>query len=217
MDSVENKNIAHRNGKTSPVRVAVTGNAGSGKTTVCHRLQELGLPLIVLDELARQAVAPGSPALKRLSVRFGARILNREGSLDRAVLRRLMVRDPAVRRDLEEILHPEIIFLMNHRIQEAAKKGATIVVVEVPLLFECGLEPLFDRIVLVTADRDRQLSRLAARDGLAPAEASALVGIQMPDELKRKRSDFIIENNASPSELIKSVDRFYQMIYETRK
>jgi dephospho-CoA kinase len=214
---VKNKHIAHRNGKSRPLRVAVTGNAGSGKTTVCRRLRELGMPVIVLDELARQAVAPGTPALEWISTHFGDRMLMRDGTLDRASLRRLILEDPEARRELERVLHPQILSLMHREIDAAARQGASVVAVEVPLLFECGLEPLFDCILLVTAEKEQLLRRVAARDRVAPADAGALVGAQMADDRKEKSADFIIKNDGPPSELIKSVDRFYQKIYESRK
>jgi dephospho-CoA kinase len=197
--------------------VAVTGNVGAGKTTVCRRLRELGMPVIVLDELSRQAVEPGTPALEWIATRFGDRMLTREGTLDRASLRRLIIEDSAARRDLEQVLHPQILSLMHRQIDAAARRGASVVAVEVPLLFECGLEPLFDCILLVTAEKDQLLRRVAARDHVAPADASALVSAQMADDRKEKCADFIIKNDGPPSKLIKSVDRFYQKIYETRK
>jgi dephospho-CoA kinase len=115
---------------------------------------------------------------------------------------------------LEAVLHPEILSLMNRGIDAAAREGASVVAVEVPLLFECGLASLFDAIVLVTAERRHLLRRVAARDGVAPEDATALVGTQLADDHKEKHADFIIKNNGTRSELIKSVDRFYQMIYE---
>jgi dephospho-CoA kinase len=206
--------IPHLCQKTKPVTIAVTGNAGSGKTTVCERLKSLGLPVILLDALAREVVNPGSVALQKIEKRFGKHILSDDGSLNRPALRRIILEDDAMRRDLEAILHPEIISLMRQRIREAGKAGAAIVIVEVPLLFEFDMRGQFDLVLLVTADHCFQIERLTARDKVSPGDARALIGAQMPDEQKRERSDFVINNNGSHSELINSVDRFHQMVYQ---
>ncbi|MDX9787735.1 MAG: dephospho-CoA kinase [Desulfobacterales bacterium] len=200
--------------KTKPVTIAVTGNAGSGKTVVCGRFKALGVPVIFSDALAREVVMPGSAVLSRISERFGDELLTPDGSLDRSAMRRLMLQDDQARRDLEALLHPEIISLMRARIRQAGKEGARVVMVEVPLLFEGNAASFFDRVLLVTADNARQVTRLVARDRVSDADAHALLGAQMPDDQKRERSDFIINNNGSIEELIKTVDRLYQMIYQ---
>ena len=213
--SLEQKlTINHLCLKTKPVTIAVTGNAGSGKTTVCNHLKSLGLPVILLDTLAREVVNPGSEALLKISNHFGKHILSDDGSLNRPALRRIILEDDALRRELEAILHPEIISLMHQRISHAGKDGAAIVIVEVPLLFELGMRGRFDLVLLVTADSRLQIERLTARDNVTQRDAGALIGAQMPDEQKKEDSEFIINNNGSHSELIKSVDRFHQIVYQ---
>jgi dephospho-CoA kinase len=213
--SLEQKStITHLRQKTKPVTIAVTGNAGSGKTTVCDHLKSLGLPVIILDTLAREVVNPGSRALMTISNRFGKHILSDDGSLNRSELRRIILENDVLRRELEAILHPEIISLMHQRIGEAGKNGAAMVMVEVPLLFELDMMGQFDLVLLVTADSHLQIKRLTARDNVTSGDAGALIGTQMPDELKKEHSDFIINNNGSHLELINSVDRFYQMVYQ---
>lgn len=213
--SLEQKStIDHLHQKSKPVTIAVTGNAGSGKSTVCDHLKSLGLPVIILDALAREVVHPGSRALLTISNRFGKRILFEDGSLNRPALRRIIVEDDTLRGELEKILHPEIISLMHQRISEAGKNGAAIVIIEVPLLFELDMRDRFDLVLLVTAENNIQIERLAERDSITPGDAIALLKAQMPDARKKEYSDFIINNNGCYSELINSVDRFHQMVYQ---
>jgi dephospho-CoA kinase len=214
MSLEQRSTITHLHPKLKPVTIAVTGNAGSGKTTVCDHLKSLGLPVIILDALAREVVNPGSPALLKISNHFGNRIIADDGSLNRSALRHIILKDETLRRELEKILHPEIISLMHQRISEAGKGGAAIVIIEVPLLFELDMKDSFDLVLLVTAESRLQIERLAERDKVTPGDATALIKAQMPDAQKIKHSDFIINNNGCHSELINSVDRFHQMIYQ---
>lgn len=203
--------------KTKPVTIAVTGNAGSGKTVVCDRFKALGVPVILSDALAREVVMPGSAALERISLRFGKEVLAPDGSLDRPAMRRLMLKDDQARRDLEALLHPAIISLMRERIRQAEKEGAPLVMIEVPLLFEGNVASHFDRVLLVVADKNSRVNRLRERDQVSAADAQTLLNAQMPDDQKRARSDYIITNDGSIEDLIKTVDRLYQMIYQKKK
>lgn len=200
--------------KTRPLTIGITGNAGSGKTTVCNHLMSLGLPVILLDNLAREVVAPGSIALKRISDHFGNGILSEDGSLNRPALRQIILMEDGKRRELERMLHPEIISLMHLRITQAGMAGAGLVAVEVPLLFELGMTELFDMVLLVTAEKHLQIKRLSERDQVSALNAGALIETQIPDQEKRQQSDFIIDNNGSYEDLINSVDRFHQIVYQ---
>jgi dephospho-CoA kinase len=214
MSLEQRSTINHLCQKTKPVTIAVTGNAGSGKTTVCDHLRSLGLPVIILDGLAREVVDPGSGALLKISKQFGNHILSDDGSLNRPALRRIIIEDDAKRRELETILHPEIISLMHQRIREAGENGAALVIIEVPLLFELDMMDQFDLVLLVTAETRHQIERLAERDNVTRGDAGALLKAQMPDEQKKELADFIINNNGSQLELINLVDRFHQMVYQ---
>jgi dephospho-CoA kinase len=205
--------INHIDKKSKPVTLAVTGNAGSGKTLVCNRFQSLGIPTILLDGLAREAVCQGSAALLKLFARFGEEILLNDGTLNRSKLREIILIDETARRDLEAILHPEILSLMDQRISEAGRNGASIVIVEVPLLFELELASRFDIVLLVTADKNTHIERLVKRDNVTPVSADKLLSAQMPDEYKRDKAHFIIHNIGSTEELIDSVDQICQIIF----
>ncbi len=194
---------------TSIYRIAVTGGAGTGKTTVCDRLRERGVSVISADELSRDVVLPGASALNKIFDTFGPRMLKENGTLNRQRLRRLITADKTAKEKLERIMHPEIIRRMHEKITAVEYSGASVVVVEVPLLFELGLEKDFDLIVLVYLMHDVQVKRIMARDNVTRKEAEALLGLQISEEKKRARSDYVIDNNGSLDDLVKGVDRLY--------
>lgn len=196
-----------------PLTVAVTGGAGSGKSFVCERLAEKGGKLIDADRVARDVVRPGTEGLGKIVDYFGGAILSGSGVLDRAALRRRIISDVNDRRALEAIVHPMIIAEMEDRIKAAHDAGFLLVVVEVPLLFELDMASRFDKVVLVKAERQVKVMRLIQRDRVSREEAEKLLDIQIPDDEKEKKSDFVIENNGSIDELIKCVDRLHEMIY----
>jgi dephospho-CoA kinase len=153
------------------------------------------------DELARRAVAPGSPALQRIVDNWGPGILLPSGELDRAAMRDVVFQDTAARTRLEQIVHPEVRRLREDDVRGAQSDGATIVVSDIPLLFEAGLENEFDVIVLVDSPEEERLRRLVEDRGLSEAEAARMIAAQWPAERKRERADLVIENRGSVSEL----------------
>lgn len=191
-------------------KVAVTGGAASGKSSVCNRLQELGIPIISSDDLAREAVAPGSTAHKKILDYFGEKILLGDGKLNRQMLRRIIVNDDTARLKLEGFIHPEITKLLQEKMAQAEQNGDRVIAVEVPLLFELGMEKQFDLVVVVSADPNVRVKRLMERDNVSREDAEDLLNVQMPDQEKMKRGGFILPNNGSAKQLINSVDRFYE-------
>jgi dephospho-CoA kinase len=194
------------------LRVALTGNIASGKSTVAKHWRRLGASLIDSDELARRAVAPGASALDRIAQKFGAEVLQHDGKLDRAALRRIVFSDEAARHELEAILHPEI-----HRLgveQEAAlsSQGELLVVHDIPLLFELGMEGDFDVVVLVDAPEDVRLERLMRDRGLAEDAARAMMDAQEWSASKRQRADFVIDNDSTPEQLALRAEETWRQI-----
>jgi dephospho-CoA kinase len=169
--------------------------------------------LIDADRIAREVVAPGTRGLGKIAEYFGDSMLMKDGTLDRASLRRRILDSERDKEVLESILHPEILFLMKERINGAVEVGHRMVVVEVPLLFELDMASHFDRVVLVKARRDVKIGRLMVRDQVSKADAGRLLDLQMPDDEKEKLSDFVLENDASMENLIKKVDRLIEMLY----
>jgi dephospho-CoA kinase len=182
------------------LRIGLTGNIASGKSTVADVWRRLGATVIDADLLARQAVEPGTPALASIADAWGPRVLE-EGELDREELRRIVFADPAARARLEAIVHPAVASLREAALREAEAKGAPIVVEDVPLLFEAGMVDLFDVVVLVHAPEQARLERLVHGRGLSPTEARAMMSAQMPSELKRARADHVIVNAGTLGDL----------------
>jgi len=188
------------------LKVAVTGGAGSGKTSVCNRLKELGVKVISADEMARKAVAPGSTAFKKIVRYFGSTVLLSDGTLNRKVLRRMITDDDDARLAMERFIHHEIAKLILKNVVCAEKEGCRMVVIEVPLLFELDMKEKFDWVVVVIADKELRVKRLMERDQTSRDEAMDLINVQMPDKEKIDRADYVVWNEGSMEKLVESVD-----------
>ena len=181
--------------------VGLTGNIGSGKSTVDQLLSERGATIIDADVLSRRAVEIGTPAYKSIVERWGTSILGPDGMLDRGALRRIVFSDPAELEQLNTLVHPEVERMRAALVETARLRGDKLVVCDVPLLFERKMTDLFDRIVLVDAPRPVRLERLVRERGLKETEAMDMIVAQMPAELKRARADFVIDNVGTLTEL----------------
>lgn len=177
--------------------VALTGNVASGKSTVAARWAEMGVPVVSADELSRRAVAPGSAGLGEVRAAFGDEVLAEDGTLDRARLRGLVFADDEARERLERILHPIIRELRSAWMEERRRAGDTLVVSEVPLLYETGAEREFDLVVLVDAPPEVRLARMVRERGLAEGEARRIMDAQMDPARKRAAADVVIDNDGS--------------------
>ncbi len=194
--------------------VALTGNIASGKSAVASRLAALGATIIDADLLAREAVAPGTPALDEIVARWGASMRTADGALDRAALRAIVFADPAEREALNAIVHPRVEALRRARIESARSAGATIVVCDIPLLFETGLDRAFDCIVLVDAPEEIRRERLMTHRALSRAEADRMIAAQLPVEPKRARATYVIDNAGSIAALHAAVDALWRTLQE---
>jgi dephospho-CoA kinase len=192
--------------------IGLTGNIASGKTVVADLLRQKGATLIDADNLSREAVKPGTPALETITSRWGKEVLDAQGNLDRAALRRIVFTDQGQLDELNAIIHPEIARLRDTAIEEARKRGDKIVVCVIPLLFERKLADNYDTIVLVDAPRELRMERLVETRGLDEAEAMNMIASQMPAELKRARADYVIENTGSKDDLKRDVDALWESL-----
>jgi len=196
------------------LKVAVTGGAGSGKTTVCNRLKELGVKVISSDALAKEAVAQGSLAHENIVNYFGEKVLLSDGNLNRQVLRRIIINNDVARLALERFIHPEISRLMHLKIAQAEQDGDPVLLVEVPLLFELGMAEQFDVVIVVSADHELRVKRLMDRDNVSRDEAEDLINVQMPDAEKVERAEFVLTNDGSKEQLIRSVDLLFKNFFQ---
>lgn len=183
------------------LRLGLTGGIATGKSTVAAMFVALGAHLVDTDQLARQAVAPGSPGLKTLVQAFGPGILDQEGGLDRRGLRALAFGDPQVLQRLNAIVHPLVGQLVA---QELARLEALdpqgVALVDVPLLFETGWQERFAPVILVYAPAAVQVERLMARDGVDRQAAQQALAAQLPIEEKRRLAQFVVDNSGGLDE-----------------
>lgn len=192
--------------------IGLTGNIASGKSAVASRLAGLGALVVDADILAREAVEKGRPALAAIRDRWGEAVLRADGSLDRAALRRIVFADPAERATLDAIVHPAVARLRQAAVETARRRGEAIVVCDIPLLFEAGLEDTVDRIVLVDAPVAVRRARLIAHRKLPAAEADAMIASQLPAERKRPRAHYVVDNEGTLEELEARADELWAWI-----
>jgi len=184
----------------------LTGGIGSGKSRVAALLRDRGVPVVDADELAREVVAPGSVGLGQLRAAFGSEILALDGSLDRKRLGALVFADPELRKRLNAITHPLVRRLAQERFAELENQGVVLAGYDVPLLFEVGLDTAFRPVVVVNASQATQLERVVRRDGLSEDAVRARILAQQPLDEKKKRADFVLENDGGADELAAQVD-----------
>jgi dephospho-CoA kinase len=193
-------------------KIAVTGSAGSGKSLVCKRFRELGLETLDCDIIARQVVEPGEAGFKDIVETFGHDVILNQGGLDRSKLRNLIINDDNMRKKMEAILHPRILEQMMLQISTADYKDIKAVAVEVPLLFESGMDQFFDVTIAVMAKDQDLIKRISERDKVKEIDAKKMLSLQMPQEEKMKRADHILYNTGTNSELFESVDILFNKI-----
>lgn len=188
--------------------VGLTGGIGSGKSTVARMLEERGAVVFDADALARKVVEPGTPGHDAVVERFGANVLLPGGELDREALASIVFADPAARRDLEAIVHPEVRRLFAEGCDEH-RDTDRVVVFSAPLLVETGMHSAFEVLVVVSTTVETQLERLLRDRGLSEEQVRARIDAQAPLEAKAAVADVIVDNEGSIEELVGQVDRLW--------
>jgi dephospho-CoA kinase len=191
------------------VNVGLTGGLGSGKSTVAALFGEHGAVIIDADVVAREVVRAGTPGFAAVVARFGPGVVGPDGELDRAALARIVFADGAALDELNAIVHP-LVGSRSAELAAAVPPGA-VVVHDIPLLAENGLADRFDTVVVVEADREIRLARLAER-GLTRAEAEARMAAQATDEQRRAIADEIVRNDGDLDSLARQVDRLWDRL-----
>lgn len=194
--------------------VGITGTVGAGKSTVGRLFERWGAWRVDADELAREAVAPGSPALEEIREVWGDGVLDGEGGLDRAAMRDVVFGDPRARERLESIVHPEVRRLREERLRQAREEGAEVVVAEIPLLLETGMEDEFDIVVVVDAPREVRRERVRSERGVEAETFEAIEAAQWPAGRKRRAADLVVENDGTREELEAAARSAWEAILE---
>ncbi|MBU5614344.1 dephospho-CoA kinase [Geomonas azotofigens] len=190
--------------------IGLTGGIASGKTSAAQLFEELGAAVIDADQLAREVVQPGEEALARIAASFGEQVLNPDGTLNRAALGEIVFADPSARRTLEEITHPAIRKRAEEKLERLREAGTGTAFYVAPLLFEAGITSRVHEVWVVYLDRETQLQRLMARDGLSREAALSRIASQMPMEEKKKLGKVVIDNRGSKEDLEAQVRKLWR-------
>nr|MBI3613770.1 dephospho-CoA kinase [Nitrospirota bacterium] len=195
------------------ILVGLTGGLATGKSTVARLFQDCGAHVIHADDLAHQAVQPGKPAWKDVVRTFGKGVLLADRSLNRDALARIVFRNPAKRRRLNAIVHPRVAREQARLSREIATKHPhAVIIYDVPLLFEAGVDTRVDKIIVVTADRATQIKRLLSRNGLTKTEALRRIRAQMPLSRKISLADEVLDGTRPRAKLRRDVGRIYRAL-----
>jgi dephospho-CoA kinase len=188
------------------ILVGLTGGVATGKSTVAKMFKQCGAVVIDADELAHEVIKPGTPAWRAIVTLFGKTMLNQDRSLNRQALGSIVFRSRTKRRQLERIIHPRVAREQARLTKQAARTDPTAVVIyDVPLLFEAGIDKRVDKTLVVTADRETQLARLKKRNGLSRVEAIRRIRSQMPLSKKVRLADIVIDGTLSRQNAMKAV------------
>jgi len=188
--------------------VGLTGGIGSGKTTVARMLEARGAVVFDADLLARDAIAAGTPGRERVLERFGPNVLAPGGDIDRDAIAAVVFADPAARRDLEAIVHPEVRRLFAEG-AEAYEDSDAVVVFSAPLLVETGMHTAFEVLVVVSAPTETQVDRLLRGRGMSESAIRQRIDAQLPLEEKAAVADVLIDNEGTLEELEGQIDRVW--------
>lgn len=180
--------------------IGLTGSIASGKSTVAKMLEKYRFPIVDADQVARQVVEPGEPALLEIVAAFGEEILLEDGTLNRKKLGDLIFHDPSKRVKLNDIIHPAIRKEMLRQRDEWLHNGAEVVVMDIPLLFESKLQHFVEKVLVVSLSEEKQLERLMERNQLTESEARARISSQLPLSVKEEGADAVIYNEKTKEE-----------------
>jgi dephospho-CoA kinase len=195
-------------------RVALTGGIGTGKSYVRHRLEQLGVPVIDADILARAAVAPGTPGLAAVVERFGTGVLDADGGLDRQALAGRAFGDAEARRDLEAIIHPVVRQRIDEWFVGLAPSVSAFAVAEIPLLYETGRDRDFEAVIVVACSPATQFHRVLARPGMSEADAHRRLAAQLPIDWKVARANHVITTDGTFDETDTQVARVHAALQQ---
>ena len=193
--------------------VGLTGGVATGKSTVAKMFKQCGAVVIDADELAREVVKPDKPAWRQVVKMFGETVLNPDRTLNRRELGAVVFGNRTKLRQLEHIIHPRVAREQARLTKQAAQKNPhAVVIYDVPLLFEVGIDKRVDKIIVITADLETQIARLKKRNGLSRAEALRRIRSQMPLAKKIQRTDHVLYGTLSRTSLRRQVGQLLKSL-----
>ncbi|MBD1372797.1 dephospho-CoA kinase [Hazenella sp. IB182357] len=195
------------------MNIGLTGGIATGKSTVAEMLKLRGAIISDADVIAREVVAAGSPGLAQVVAHFGKLYLRPDGTLDRIRLGERIFQDKQARSELNHILHPLIMAKMQKEVRRIEKENPdTIIVWDIPLLYEEDLTEFVEKVIVVYVAEDQQIKRLMLRNNYTEEEATMRVQSQMSIERKKERADFVIDNQGTLSETERQVDQLWNYL-----
>jgi dephospho-CoA kinase len=192
------------------LRVGLTGGIGSGKSTVAKTLKAKGIQVVDADQIAREVVAPGEPALLEIAEYFGPQILLPDGSLNRSELRAKIFSDSTAKKHLEGILHPSIRQRILQRVDEAI--DTPYVIADIPLLVENNYPTYFDRVVVVDCTEEQQIARVIARDELPESQIKSIMKSQATRENRLAAATDVVDNTGDLSSLNTQIEKLHETL-----
>jgi dephospho-CoA kinase len=197
--------------------LGITGSLGSGKTTVAQMLRRKRIPVLDADKMAHAFLAPGKKCFDRVVKYFGVEIL-KHGRIDRRQLAKIAFNNPQSLKKLSSIIHPEVIKEIRFQIKKYRRqKGRVAVAMDVPLLFETGLQKICDYVIVVYVKGPLQIKRIQKRSGLTKLEILKRMKAQMPMKEKIARANFVIDNQGHINQTQKQVEELWQRLVKTKK
>ena len=196
--------------------IGLTGGMGSGKSEAARHLISLGATHVDADAISRSITAPGGEALPAIREAFGDEVFYSDGTLDRRKLGDVVFADTAARHALEGIVHPRVQRISLEMADAARAAGEAAVLLDVPLLFETGMDALCDVTWVIHADREERIRRVMARDGLSREQAEARFASQMSDGERASRATRVIYNNQSMEKFKAELTALYNQILKNR-
>ena len=196
------------------LKIGLTGGIGCGKSTVCQLFAEHGVNIIDADLIARDIVQPGKPALLQLVAYFGPQILNSDERLNRSALRAIIFNNTEARDRINAIMHPRIYREIEQLVNTL---HADYCIIAVPLLFETGVQDMFDRILVIDCDKDTQIRRVSQRDQADLQQIEAIISSQLPRERRLELADDVIHNTTTVQVLAEQVKKLHNSYTQLAK
>lgn len=191
-------------------KYGLTGNIGTGKSTVAWMFSELGVPVLDADEIAHEALAPHSAVWKSLFERYGKQILDADGIADRTTIARIIFQDPDERKFVESLVHPYVRREIEVRMAKFAREGHNFAIAEIPLLYEAGWESEFDAVIVVRSTEEQEIERCSQKFGMSREEVLLRLGVQYPLSRKVDAADVVIDNDGPLEETEVQVKRLHK-------
>ena len=195
------------------LRIGVTGGIGSGKSEVCRIFEQLGIPVLSADTIAKE-ISNYDPRAKQLLVGLlGSQTYTADGALDRTYVASKVFTNKAIQKKVNAIIHPRVEEEVERRFSEMEKKGARMGIVEAALIYEAGLDRVLDAVVVVDASRETRVDRVVKRDGTTASDVEKRMNAQLHPKTKLKNADYVIHNDGTVNGLEQKV-RFLYSVFQ---